>query len=172
MHGRKCLFAGLLILAGVLTGANAQNWPQWRGPLQNGVAPNANPPTEWSETKNVKWKVEIPGRGTSTPIVWEDLVFIQTAVPTGKKVARNNAVLPQNAFAQPAPGEGQRRRRGGGGFGRAEQPDEVHQFVLLAIDRKTGKTKWRQIPREEVPHEGHHRDHSYASSSPVTDAKK
>ena len=51
------------------------NWPQWRGPLATGVAPDANPPLEWSETKNVKWKIAIPGRGTSTPIIWGDRVF-------------------------------------------------------------------------------------------------
>src|SRR5258708_25733942 len=63
-----------------------QNWPQWRGPLQNGVAPRANPPTEWSETKNVKWKIKLPGEGTATPIIWDDKVFVLAAIPTGKKV--------------------------------------------------------------------------------------
>src|SRR5438876_11774832 len=62
-----------------------QNWPQWRGPLGTGVAPLGNPPTEWSETKNVKWKVKIPGGGHATPIIWEDKVFLMAAIPTGKK---------------------------------------------------------------------------------------
>ena len=66
-----------------------ENWPQWRGPLQNGVAPSANPPTAWSETNNVKWKVKIPGSGQATPIIWDNRVFIQTAIPTGKKVEAN-----------------------------------------------------------------------------------
>lgn len=59
-------------------------WPQWRGPLGTGEAPQANPPLEWSEQKNVRWKVAIPGRGKSSPIVWGDLVFVTTAVPAGK----------------------------------------------------------------------------------------
>ena len=58
-------------------------WAQWRGPHANGVSPTANPPLEWSETKNVRWKVEIPGRGSSSPIVWGDRVFVTTAVPVG-----------------------------------------------------------------------------------------
>src|SRR6266446_474683 len=62
------------------------NWPQWRGPTQNGVAPSATPPITWSETSNVKWKVKIPGDGNATPIIWENQVFIQTSIPTGKKV--------------------------------------------------------------------------------------
>jgi hypothetical protein len=55
---------GLARLLNVAHGASSsaeQNWPQWRGPLQSGVAPHADPPTEWSETRNVKWKVKIPG---------------------------------------------------------------------------------------------------------------
>jgi hypothetical protein len=58
-----------------------QDWLQWRGPAMNGVAPNANPPTQWSEDKNIKWKVEIPGQGQSTPIIVGDLVILQAAVP-------------------------------------------------------------------------------------------
>ena len=58
-------------------------WAQWRGPYATGVSKHANPPAEWSETKNVRWKVEIPGRGSSSPIVWGDRVFLLTAIPVG-----------------------------------------------------------------------------------------
>jgi outer membrane protein assembly factor BamB len=47
-------------------------WAQWRGPRHSGVSPTANPPLEWSETKNVRWKVAIPGRGFASPVVWGD----------------------------------------------------------------------------------------------------
>jgi outer membrane protein assembly factor BamB len=56
-------------------------WPQWRGPHATGVSRTANPPVAWSETKNVRWKVELPGRGASTPVVWGDRVYVSTAVP-------------------------------------------------------------------------------------------
>src|SRR5262245_737396 len=59
-----------------------QSWHQWRGPNMNGVAPLGNPPTKWSEDKNIKWKTEIPGHGLSTPIIAGDLVIVQTAIPT------------------------------------------------------------------------------------------
>ena len=59
-------------------------WPQWRGPLATGESPNGNPPVEWSETKNVKWKIAIPGKGHATPIIWEDQMFILTAVEAEK----------------------------------------------------------------------------------------
>src|SRR5262249_51825455 len=58
----------------------------------------------------------------------------------------------------------------GGGM-RSEKPDEKYQFVLLCLDRQTGKTLWQKVAREEVPHEGHHPDHGFSSYSPVTDGK-
>src|SRR5688572_1862728 len=144
--------------------ASDQNWPQWRGPLANGVAPKANPPTAWSESSNVKWKTKIPGYGTSTPIIWENQVFIQTAI---------SSKTPEPKALPAAPAEstepGQRRRRGGGG--RSEAPSDPHQFTILAIDRATGKTAWQKALRQEVPHEGHHSDHGFASASPVTDGE-
>lgn len=151
------------------------HWHQWRGPLANGVAPKASPPIAWSETQNVKWKFKIPGRGASTPIIWGNQVFLLAAQPTGKKVeSPANPADTANAAPAPAAGEGQRPRRGPGGGGggmRGEQPTEVHQFAVLAIDRQTGRERWRQVAREELPHEGHHRDHGYASYSPVTDGE-
>jgi len=57
----------------------ADNWGHWRGPTGNGVALHATPPTEWSSTKNIKWKVELPGRENSSPVVWGTQVFVTTA---------------------------------------------------------------------------------------------
>ena len=151
--------------------AAANNWPQWRGPLLDGTAPGATPPVSFSESSNMKWKIKLPGSGASTPIVWGDKVFVQTAINTGKKADGTAAAKPEAAPAPPppAPGEGGRRRGGGGGGGRGEKPSEVHQFALLCLDRATGKTLWQKSVREEVPHEGHHRDHGFSSHSPVTD---
>src|ERR671913_780535 len=66
-------------------------WPQWRGPLANGISRTANPPIEWSEAKNVRWKVEIPGRGSASPVVWGDRVFVLTAIPAGTSVPESHA---------------------------------------------------------------------------------
>jgi len=56
-------------------------WPEWRGPDATGVSTTANPPVKWSETQNIRWKVELPGRGASTPVVWGDKLYVSTAVP-------------------------------------------------------------------------------------------
>jgi outer membrane protein assembly factor BamB len=146
------------------TDAALKNWPAWRGPQANGVSTTAKPPVEWSETKNVKWKVALPGRGTSTPVIWDNQVFILTAIPTGKKTEAKPAEPPPAA-----PGEGVRRGGRGGGGGGA--PTEEQKFTVLALDRATGKTLWEHSPRTQVPHEGHHRDHGFASASPVTDGE-
>ena len=124
-------------------------WAQWRGPNATGVSPTANPPLEWSETKNIRWKVEIPGRGSASPIVWGDRIFLLTAVPMNSK------------------GDDSHAPKGG------VQPRDLHRFVVLAIDRATGKTVWERVAKEEQPHEASHQDNgTWASSSAVTDGER
>ena len=131
-------------------------WPQWRGPLATGVAPNADPPTEWSEKKNVDWKVEIPGKGSASPIIWGDTLYVLTAVPTGetKEVAK--------------PQKSSQERQGPRGV----QPSHAQQFTILALGRKDGEVKWQKVLREEVPHQGTHTTGTWASNSPITDGQR
>ncbi len=141
------------------------HWPQWRGPFFNGVARTAAP-IEFGDTKNIKWKVEIPGRGFSTPVIWGDRIFLTTAVPTGKV----SQPAPEQAWnsAQNSGGRGQGRGGPGGGAGAGEE----HKFVVMCLDRKTGKTLWERVARVATPHEGYHRQYgSFASNSPVTDGR-
>ncbi len=256
----------LVSLIGVMAvTVTAENWPSWRGPNANGVAPGANPPTDFSEDKNISWKIKLPGSGNSTPVIWNDQIFILTAEKTGEKVEtetgresrersqtneqrRPNAERPERRrgrderssrdersrpvgergsrdrergrersnrsgfggggfdreefmkrfdkdgdgelndterdalreemrrqFGSGRGGESNRRSgrsgRGRGGFGGGRKPTEEYRFVLLSIDRKTGKENWRSIATTAVPHEGHHRDHGYASGSPATDGE-
>src|SRR5262245_8743995 len=130
------------------SGTAAKNWHQWRGPHATGTSPTANPPLEWSETKNIRWKVEIPGRGSSSPVVWGDRLFVTTAVPVGVS------------------GPEQHAPRGG------IRPRGMHRFVVMALDRKTGKTIWERVAREQEPHEGSHSENgAWASGSPITDGE-
>src|SRR5438270_334789 len=55
---------------------HADNWPQWRGPTNDGISKETNLPNEWTETKNVVWKLRMPGMGSSTPAVWGDRLFL------------------------------------------------------------------------------------------------
>jgi outer membrane protein assembly factor BamB len=140
-------------------------WPQWRGPLASGVAPQADPPLTWSETNNVRWKVKIPGAGTATPILWENRLFILTAVPTGRKLDPTEAAARKAALAA-LPGGGTREVSPN-----VNPPEDFLRFMVLCLDRQTGRTLWERTACEEAPHEGHHPDHGYASASPVTDGE-
>ena len=172
-------FSGMIWCAVAAAAAPDQNWPQWRGPLQNGVAPSAEPPTTWSETSNVLWKVKIPGYGAATPIIWEDKVFVQTAVPTGKKAepkAGDTAEKSGAADAPPPPRPdgpgGPRKGKGRGGMGGGMKPTEVYQFTVLCLQRQTGKVLWQKLAREELPHEGYRQgEGSFASPSGLTDGQ-
>ena len=151
-----CL-ASPLVMSGAEKIDPLDNWPHWRGPLANGTAPRGKPPLRWDAKTNIAWKRAIPGRGSSTPIVWGDLVFVTTAVDTGKKADPKDLPRPDPRFA---------------GKKKTDAPDTYHRFIVLAIDRKTGAVRWQRTCAERVPHEGHHFSHSYAAGSPVTDGKR
>jgi outer membrane protein assembly factor BamB len=72
---KRCLLAASLLVLS-LAAARADNWPQWRGPTLDGISTETGLPTEWSATSNVAWKLPLPGRGGSTPVVWGDRIFL------------------------------------------------------------------------------------------------
>jgi outer membrane protein assembly factor BamB len=141
---------GPLALGAHVTQSSSQTaerfWPQWRGPHATGVSKTAMPPVQWSDTKNVRWKVEIPGRGSSSPIVWGDRVYVLSAVPAEIPVAESHT--PRGASPS------------------------THRFVVLAIDRATGRVVWERTAREEAPHEkAHPQNGSWASASAITNGE-
>jgi len=83
----RFLLSLILILCFALA-TNADNWPHWRGDQGNGVSKNATPPVEWSSTKNVRWKVRIPGRGSGSPVIWKDKVYVVSGVPSAQTSGR------------------------------------------------------------------------------------
>jgi outer membrane protein assembly factor BamB len=223
---KSAIFTAVLCLTAVAAWADGatkeqlQNWHQWRGPDATGAAPLGDPPTKWDEQTNIKWKVEIPGKGNATPIIWGDRIFIQTAIKTEREAeaakedaadaGRANrppmhlvaytdadaaaaapdakpaaeakpvadakpsdppAAAPGNAPAAGGPNAGPAGRGGRGGFGPPKPPTNVYQFVVMCLDRKTGKSLWQQTACEVVPHEGTHDTGSFASASPITDGK-
>ena len=72
----KHLLAAVLFLVTLSVTAHAENWPQWRGPTNDGISKETKLPSEWSDTKNVAWKLPMPGQGGSTPIIWGDRIFL------------------------------------------------------------------------------------------------
>jgi outer membrane protein assembly factor BamB len=132
------------------------DWPSWRGPFANGAAPaNANPPLKWDAETNIKWKAELPGSGSATPIVWRDQVFVVTAVKTDREAKPDELPKPDPRFGT-----------------KTKPPTHFYRFDVLSFDRDTGSLRWRKTSAEAVPHEGHHPTHSYAAGSPATDGKR
>src|SRR5262245_48922186 len=93
------------------------NWHQWRGPQADGTSPHGKPPVKWDDKTNIKWKTELPGLGSSTPIVWGDLVFVLTAVDTGRQADPADIPKQDPRFEK-----------------KTAPPPTYHQFVVLAID--------------------------------------
>lgn len=144
------------VFGGDFDNERLHNWHQWRGPEANGFAPMADPPTTWGPESNVKWRVPVPGQGESTPIVWGQRIFITTAIKTDREEEQPPAEIAE------APG--------GNPF-RIDRPTHYYQFVVQCYDRANGQVLWQQIATEQVPHEGHHHDHGFASPSAVTDGE-
>ena len=133
------------------TATRDAHWPQWRGPRADGVTRNCDPPIEWSQSTNVKWKIPIPGEGSATPILWADKVFVVTAIETDRV-----ATTPPQADAE----------------AKTEPPANFYQYVVLCFDCSSGQQLWRQVACEQVPHEGKHYTNTFASASPTTDGKR
>lgn len=181
---------GLSLLSSAWATDPSINWPNWRGLNNTGAATDARPPLEWSTTKNVRWKVEIPGKGSSTPIVYGDQIFILTAIRTDKlkegvtkeqaaeaekkDAGSSTANQPTGSGVAPAassPNTQQPPNGPGGGVRRAPPAEPVHfyRFVVLSYNRNTGEKLWERTVTEQVPHEAGHNTNNFASSSPTTD---
>ncbi len=148
----------VLLPAAMAVGAPASNWPQWRGPLGTGTSPDGDPPVTWSEEENVRFKVELPGRGLASPVVWDDKIFILAA-----------------DAADPAAYEAS-QKAAAAVLERKEWPPAVRpvrqKFLVLALSRADGSVVWQRTASEHVPHESHYIDSSWASASPVTDGER
>jgi outer membrane protein assembly factor BamB len=164
------LICAALLLATFASGLTPEkNWFYWRGPNVDGMAVG-DAPLNWSDTKegskNIKWKTEIPGRGNSSPVIWGDRIFLTTAVKTGSPAV---PTTPEAPTAPPSAGG----RGGRGGLSLTTPgPQAEHKFVVMSIDRNTGKVLWERTATIATPHEGYHPQYgSFASNSPVTDGK-
>jgi outer membrane protein assembly factor BamB len=149
--------AALIVALLIQTAISAENWPQWRGPGSQGISRETKLPVTWTPEKNIAWKVEVPGRGHSAPVVWNDRVFITTAIE-GEHVPGKKAV---------------EHTDGGKPFLHPDSvgADRKHTYKVMAFDGRTGKLVWDQTAWEGVPFDARHRKGSFASPSVATDGK-
>lgn len=159
MKPYRLTFALLSLTFFASTASADPNWPQWRGPDGQGVSVEKGLPTEWSATKNVKWKTPIEGRGHSSPIVWGKKIFLTTALDgkqiPGRPAGVTHKMSDGSDFVHPD----------------ALGADLTHTLKVICVDRATGKILWERVAYEGPVKDSRHKLASFASSTPATDGK-
>jgi outer membrane protein assembly factor BamB len=149
-------FTTSVVLLAATATVSAENWPQWRGPGSQGISAEANVPREWSSTRNVLWKTELPS-GHSSPIVWNDRIFVTAAIE-GEVVPGAKAVghtVDGQVWIHPD----------------SVAADRKHTMKVLAIDAKSGKVLWERTAYEGTVYDARHRRSSFAGPTAVTDGR-
>jgi outer membrane protein assembly factor BamB len=141
---------------------HAQHWQQFRGPQAGVAADDPRLPDTWTTTENVAWRIDIPGRSWSSPIVWGDHVFVVTAVNTTTPSQPLNPVITYLA------------RSLGGTMSGADitKPTDEHRWTLYDIDVRTGRIRWERQIQAALPLQPVHQKNSYASETPITDGER
>jgi outer membrane protein assembly factor BamB len=128
----------------------ADDWPQFRGTQAGVAADHPDLPDRWSPTENVAWKVDVPGIGWSSPVVWGSHVFLTTVVNTTQQEAPRPGFYLGDWPASSAP----------------------HRWMVYDIDLATGRTRWERQVSAAPPAQPKHLKNSYASETPVTDGER
>ncbi len=130
----------------------ADDWPQFRGPGAAGVSSSSRLPIVWGESRNVRWKVEVPGVAWSSPVIAGDRVFITTAVSDSPQEAPKKGLY--FGGDRPAPRQA------------------TFRWEVIALDRRDGSVLWRRVAHNGKPTGAIHIKNTYASETPVTDGER
>lgn len=140
-----CLFIFAILLSFQLSLAT-DNWPQFRGAQGDGSTTLTNLPTQWGVDHNVKWKTKVPGKGWSSPIIWDEKVIITTA--------RRADDIPETHDSN-----------------NRIYPEHVYKFEVYCLNKNTGEIIWDELAYQGKPGIITHKDNTYASETPATDGK-
>lgn len=153
------LAASLVLLGSLPSSVFGQGdaWPQWRGPERNGVSTASGLPLSWSQTENVIWKVAIEGKGHSSPVIFDNLLFLTTDVegdiiPGAKEPVHIRA---GEVYRHPA----------------AESAEKRHTLKVLALDIRTGGLVWSHMVHDGRVFDNRHGVNTYATPTAVTDGE-
>src|SRR5437588_5490488 len=153
MASQAAIISGIAIL---LTqnglAASSVNWPQFRGPHASGVSEDPAPVT-WNvgSGKNIQWQTAIPGLGHACPIIWQNRIYVTTAVKPGSKPKLKLGLY--------------------GDVGSYKEK-EPHQWRLLCMDKTSGKILWDKLALEAIPRSERHTKASQCNSTPATDGQR
>ena len=163
MRGVKARAAVALcgVVLGIAVAAADDEWPRFRGSNGGVAADHPSLPDQWGPAQNIVWKIDVPGRSWSSPIIWGDHVFVTTAINT----LETESVLPVASYVS----------RSNGGtmtFMDVSKPSAPHRWVLYDVDLKTGRIRWERVSHTGVPAKSRHLKNSYAAETPVTDGER
>jgi len=129
-----------------------QQWPGFRGPWGRGFVENAKTETTWncSNGEHIKWKTAIPGLGHSCPVIWDNFLFVTTAVNTTKSESLKVGL-----------------------YGDIDEANDsvVHEFKVYCLDKTSGKIIWERVAQRGIPKSKRHTKASQANCTPATDGK-
>ncbi len=140
----------LVALLGPALAAAGDDWPAFRGGPHAGVAEGSTLPATWDAGKNVRWKVEVPGRGWSSPVVWGERVFVTSAESDARGPEPRKGLYIQDLNGKPPPG--------------------TLRWLVHCYDRTSGKLLWRREAFRGPAPATLHIKNSHASETPVADA--
>jgi outer membrane protein assembly factor BamB len=150
----QVLGSSALLLLGALLANAAESWPEFRGPTGQGHAAAAKLPTEWSETKNIQWKTPLPGKGWSSPVAADGVIWLTAAIDSPLTEEQKKEKLKSNTGDQPLNVAG-----------------HVDLYVL-GIDQQTGKLLHQVKVLGVDDPQWIHTLNSYASPTPVLENGK
>ncbi|MGH7494877.1 MAG: PQQ-binding-like beta-propeller repeat protein [bacterium] len=132
--------------------ATSKHWPSFRGMNASGLADGHHPPTAWNAEKanNIKWKTAIPGMSHSSPVIWDQRVFITTAISSD-----TSSKLRVGLYGDVAP----------------DKDISKHIWQVYCLNKMTGKVLWEKVAHEGVPKVRRHTKATQANSTPATDGK-
>ena len=151
---RRPLTAWILIVLAASSWVSASEfrWAQFRGPGALGVQDGKGIPDTWGTNRNVAWTTEIPGYGWSSPIVWDDRIFVTSVVKDGSVETPRKGLY--FGGERPVPSQ------------------ESHHWMVFCLDRTTGRKLWEKEVHHGAPAGSLHLKNTYASETPVTDGER
>ena len=169
------IWATVMLMAGLGAATGPNDWPGFRGPGMTATAPNAILPSTWSPTSNVKWTAEIAGNGWSSPIIWNNTVYVTSAI-SGKPFKEPSPGLYGNDYIAELRKQGlsdeEVMKRVRARDNESPEESDAISYRLIALDASTGKVKWEQEAVNARPFGGRHRKNTYASETPYTDGER
>ena len=164
-HARLLALAPFLVVVPL---AASSDWPQWRGPSSGGVSAESALPVTWSATENIGWKVRLERLGTSSPIVFGELVFVTSQIG-------QSSIAEGDSHPQLARDDGELAKREvpiGGRRSDANVRDGDVSLVVEAFGRADGRRRWMWREKATGPMPAVHEKHNLATPTPVTDGQR